>query len=184
MYAPKEALEEKGNVTAEEEVVIEGKKAAAEDEVAAEIEAASATENEAENVLAKPLELNFGRPPTSFMIKVTQRRNTDNVKSDITVGSLRVAVDFMKTMGDNLNSDVDIKAKADFELDGHWKPEITSKLMVENQNVMEDSLIILGADKVASEKAAARKAAAESLTDDKGSLQNKKNCQNNGKTPF
>ena len=86
-------------------IVIEGKKAAAEDKVAAVIEAASANEKEADNVLDKPFDLNFGRPPTSFMIKVTQIRNTDNVKSDIMVGSLRVAGDVIKTMGDNLNWD-------------------------------------------------------------------------------
>ena len=43
LYAPKEALEEKGNV-AEEKIVIEGKKAAAEDKVAALIESTSAKE--------------------------------------------------------------------------------------------------------------------------------------------
>ena len=49
------------------------------------IEAATAKEKEAEYVLDKPVELNFGRPPTSFIIEVTQRktlqrRNTVNVK--------------------------------------------------------------------------------------------------------
>ena len=65
--------------------------------VAAVIKAASKIEKAAEYVLAKTFELNFGRTPTSFMIKVTQRRNTDNVKSDITGDSLRVAGDVMHT---------------------------------------------------------------------------------------
>ena len=51
-------------------------------------------------------------------------------------------------MGDNLNTEVDVEPKTDFEPDVHKKPDITSKLMVENQNIMEDSLKIVGGDKV------------------------------------
>ena len=35
----------------------------------------------------------------------------------------------MKTMGDNLDPEGDVEPKADFELNGHRKPEITSKIM-------------------------------------------------------
>ena len=95
------------------------------------IKAANNTEKGAENVLAKTIELNFGRPPTSSMIKDTLRGNTFDVKCDRTGGNLIVKEDVMKTMGDNLDPDVDVELKADYELDGHRKPEITSKIMVE-----------------------------------------------------
>ena len=56
-------------------VFIGGKKDAAEEKVAAVIETAFETEKAAEYVPARTFELNFSIPPTSFMIKITQRRH-------------------------------------------------------------------------------------------------------------
>ena len=67
---------------------------------------------------------------------------------DITGGSLEVVEDVMKTMVDNLDPRVDIEPKAYVELDMHRKPEITGKFMVENKDIVEDSLNIVGDDKV------------------------------------
>ena len=146
-------MDEKKICTEEEKVVIEGKKYAAEEKVAAVIVAASETEKAAEYVPPRIFELNVGRPPTSSMIKVTQRRHTVNVKKggikageegcNITEGSMRVARDVMNTMGDNRNPEVDVEPKADFELDVHKKPDITGKLMVEKHNIIEVSLLLL-----------------------------------------